>query len=646
MADLLLLPIILPLIGGFVNLFIPKKRRLLREAMTILLLLASFLFTLVLFTFGKLTYVWYLLPQSAWSGPELAFTLASDPFRSFILLATVFFGLLIAIYSIRKMAENSRVKEYYTYLLWTISASALAILSDNLIIFLFAWGGVAILLYLLIALGKPGSERAANKALVMVGGSDILMLIGTALIYHLTGTLNMSEIRIPLQGTLPIIAFLLFLVGALTKAGSIPFHTWIPDAAEFAPVPVMALLPASLDKLLGIYLLARLTLHLFPVIPNSPISILLMALGSLTIIAAVAMALMQKNLLKLLSYHAVSQVGYMVLGIGTGVPIGIIGGLFHMINNAIYKTGLFLSAGAVEYETGETKLERLGGLAKAMPLTFFTTLFTALAISGVPPLNGFFSKYLIYQGVLELSQGGYGPNWSFIIFLVVALFGSVLTLASFLKVLHSVFFGERPKNLPLVKEVGLSMTLPMVILAFLCLIFGIFVQIPIRYFIGPILGLTEVGGIQFTAFWAGGPTILIILGLIFGFILYRLFQSGKRARVSQVFVGGELISPAPEAVVTLPDGGQTKTDVIDIDEAKIPGTYFYDSVKSIKFLNETYRIAENKFFDIYEHLKNIIGVFVKGFKALHSGLLTTYIGWLFLGGAIIILVFIALLLGL
>lgn len=645
MSDLLLLPIVIPLIGGLVNLFISQRSKFLREAMTVLLLFASFLFGTVIFTLGRLVYIWRIIPQLSWSGPGLDFILISDSFRGFILLASLFFGLLVAIYSIRKMAENPQIKEYYTYLLWTISASAVAILSDNLIIFLFAWGAVAILLYLLISLGKLGAEKAANKALVMIGGSDIAMLIGTAIIYHITGTLTMSSINIPLKGTLPIIAFLLLLIGALTKAGAMPFHTWIPDSAEYAPVPVMALLPASLDKLLGIYLLARLSLNLFKVIPNSAMSILLMVIGSLTIIAAVAMALMQKNLLKLLSFHAVSQVGYMVLGIGTGIPLGIIGGLFHMINNAIYKTGLFLGAGAVEYQTGETKLEKLGGLAKFMPITFFTILITALAISGVPPLNGFFSKYLIYQGVLELSQSQSGTNWSFIIFLVVALFGSVLTLASFLKVLHSVFFGERPKNLPLVKEVGLSMTLPMVILALLCLIFGIFVQIPIHHFITPILGLTEIEGIQLTAFWTAGPTILIILGLVLGFMIYLFLKPGKRARVSEIFVGGELISPASEAIVTLPNGGQTKTAVVDIDEAKIPGTYFYDSVKSIKFLNETYRIAENKFFDIYEHFRNIVGISVKGFKALHSGLLTTYLGWLLLGGAIIILVFIALLLG-
>jgi len=643
MGEILLYPILLPLLGGIIILLLPKKVKSLWGIVASLFTFLSFLFSGLLSLFPTLL---LSFPQIQWPKVGWEFLLTSEPFRNFILLGTFFFGFLISLYSIRKMARNQRLREYYVYFLWTIAFSGLAILSDNFLLFLFAWGVVAVFLYLLISLGKPGAERAANKALVMVGGSDILMLLGVVIIYQITGTLRMSEIRIPLAGGLPIVAFLLILVGALTKAGAMPFHTWIPDSAEFAPVPVMALLPASLDKLLGIYLLARLSLNLFPVVPNSPISILLMAIGSLTIIAGAAMALVQRDLLRLLSYSTVSQVGYMVLGIGTGIPVGIIGGLFHMVNNAIYKTCLFLGAGAVEERTDETKLDKLGGLSKEMPLTFFAMLISALAISGVPPLNGFFSKYLIYQGVIELSQPKYGSNWLFVIFLVIALFGSVLTLASFLKVLHSVFLGAKLKVLRPVREVGVSMVIPMLLLAFLCIIFGVFVSLPLRHFILPILGLTEISAIHPTGFWTAGPTILIILGLIIGFILYYLLRPGKKARVSEVFVGGELISPTPEAFVTLPDGGQTKTSVIDVNEGSLPGTYFYDSVKSLKSINEIYRIAENKFFDIYDQLRSIFSLFVKGLVRLHSGLLTTYIGWLLLGGAIILWVFITLLLGL
>ena len=213
-----------------------------------------------------------------------------------------------------------------------------------------------------------------------------------------------------------------------------PFHTWVPDFGEKVDAPVSAFLPASLDKLLGIYLLARCVLDLF--VPTPAMYGMLMLLGAVTVISAVLMALVQHDLKRLLSYHAVSQVGYMILGIGTGTAIGLAGGLFHMLNNTVYKTALFLCAGVIEKETGTTDLDRLGGLAKLMPVTFLTCTVAALSISGIPPLNGFASKWMIYQGIIS---GGEGAGLGWIVWLAVAMLGSALTLASFVKVLHATF---------------------------------------------------------------------------------------------------------------------------------------------------------------------------------------------------------------
>ncbi len=200
-------------------------------------------------------------------------------------------------------------------------------------------------------------------------------------------------------------AFILLMIGAIGKAGAMPFHSWIPDAALDAPLPFMALLPGSIEKLLGIYLLARFSLDLFTLAPGTWVSTVLMVIGAATIILAVMMALVQKNYKRLLSYHAISQVGYMILGIGTGLPIGIVGGLFHMVNNAIYKSCLFLTAGAVEKQAGTTDLEKLGGLARSMPVTVICFIVAAVSISGVPPFNGFFSKEMVYDAALEERLG-------------------------------------------------------------------------------------------------------------------------------------------------------------------------------------------------------------------------------------------------
>jgi formate hydrogenlyase subunit 3/multisubunit Na+/H+ antiporter MnhD subunit len=630
---LLLLPILLPLLVGLFILFYPQKE--LKPGrnpvffVSLLSMIISFIAGVFIFAQGKITYNLQLIPEADWSGPGINFDLVAYHFSNFILLASLFFGLIITIY-----AYAQKQKTFFSYLLMTIGASALVVLSNNLVVLLLAWGGVAILLYLLIGLGRRGSETAANKALVMVGGSDILMLLGAGLIYFQTGTLTMSEISIPLQGALPIIAFILLLIGALTKAGAMPFHSWIPDSAEYAPVPVLAFFPGALDKLLGIYLLARLTLNLFKLTPGSAMSILLMVIGSVTIVAAVFIALVQKNLLKLLSFHAVSQVGYMVLGIGTAIPLGIIGGLFHMLNNAIYKSCLFLCGGAVESQTGETNLEKLGGLARFMPITFTASLVSALAISGIPPLNGFVSKWLVYQGVISSTK-----IHSFsVIFLLAAMFGSVLTLASFLKVLHSTFLGEKSKEIIKVKEVGFGMVLPMVILALLSIGLGVFAQLPIRYLIGPFLGpqavvLSPIG------LW--NPTLatgLILISAVLGFFIYSL-RKVRKVKVLQAFIGGEAVSPEQKATVSLPDGGETLTGVVDINEAKFPGTYFYDSIKRMKLVDESYKIADRKFFDLYENTKKFIFVIVRGLVKLQTGILSTYLGYIFLGGLIIFLAF-------
>ncbi|MEO0091372.1 MAG: proton-conducting transporter membrane subunit [candidate division WOR-3 bacterium] len=618
----LAIPVLVPLIVGLLIALYSKRELKSWKNMVY--------FLTVLVTVFIFAYTLYLVLNVGWR-INMGNWLLLYPFSGFILLATLLFGFLIAVYSYNQMR-----KSYFVYLLWTISVSCLAILSNNLVVLLLAWGAVAVLLYLLVSLGKPGAEVSAYKALVMVGGSDILMLIGVAIVYYLTGTLTMNEISVPLQGAMPIIAFILLLIGALTKAGAMPFHTWIVDSAEKAPVSVMALLPASLDKLLGIYLLTRISLDLFKVLPGSAMSIVLMIIGSISIIAAVSMALVQKNVLKLLSFHAVSQVGYMVLGIGTGVPIGIIGGLFHMINNAIYKSALFLGAGAVEERTHETSLEKLGGLAKYMPITFLVMFISSMAISGIPPLNGFASKWLVYQGVIEVAKS----NSYAIFFLVIAMFGSVLTLASFLKVLHSIFLGEKSKTISKVKEVGLGMYLPMLILAILCIALGIFANIPINYLFSIALG-TPVSTI---GIWNSNlTTILLIVGIILGSIVYLLRKQPK-IRTSEVFIGGEVVSPEPQVVVSLPDGGETKTGVVDIEEAKIPGTYFYDSIKKIKLLDDIYRVADNKFFDIFEQAKKTISLVIKTGRRIHNGLLQTYLGWLFLGAIVVIAIYLILLL--
>jgi formate hydrogenlyase subunit 3/multisubunit Na+/H+ antiporter MnhD subunit len=524
-----------------------------------------------------------------------------------VFLVAAFITLLIVLYSFKFMEGKERLGEYYGYILMTLGATAGAVFANDYIMLLLFWGVLGITLYMLIGLGGPGASSAAKKTFIIVGGADALMILGIGLVWMITGNPQIGFRQLPLNHIFPILAFLALSAGAFAKAGAIPLHSWIPDSAESAPTTVMAFLPGALDKLLGIYLLTRICVDIFRLEPNSAMSILLLIIGSVTIIAAVMGALVQHNLKKLLSFHAVSQVGYMILGIGTGIPVAIAGGLFHMLNNVIYKSLLFLSGGAVEKETGTTELSRLGGLARFMPLTFFATLIAALSISGVPPFNGFVSKWMIYQGVIEL--GKTSPYW--MIWLVAAMFGSALTLASFMKILHATFLGQWSEVTSSAKEVHWTMWLPMIILAALCVIFGVFAYaLPLAWFILP-----AIKGVVYTGFWKPTlATLLILAGLVVGLIIYWL---GKVRAVSPkpAYVGGELL---------------------DEKLVKVSGINFYNTIRNWGPLHWIYALSERRFFDVYEIGSKITFGFSGMLKRLHNGLLHTYLAWMFLGVIILL----------
>lgn len=547
--------------------------------------------------------IWGLYGQSA--------LFRVDNLSAFVLLFAALFGVLIVIYSIGFMKDEISGGNYYAYILATIAGSIGVILANNLFLFISFWGFLGITLYLLINTGGEEAKSAAKKTLIIIGGSDAIMLLGLAIIWRLSGTMDMNAISIPLDSGPAIYAFVLLALGAFAKAGAMPLHTWIPDSSEAAPLPVMAFLPASLDKLLGIYFLARLSLDIFAVKMNSAVSMFLMVIGAVTIIAAVMMALIQHNMKRLLSYHAVSQVGYMVLGIGTANPVGIAGGLFHMLNHAIYKCALFLAAGAVEKKAGTTELDRLGGIAHFMPITFTSFLVGSLAISGIPPFNGFVSKWMVYQGIVELGKSG-GRLW--IIWLAAAMFGSALTLASFMKVSHAVFLGQRGdfKGSEL-KEVGVTMWLPMAVLAVLCILFGIFAfAIPLKYFIIPAVG-EEV---SYAGLWQPGlATVLILIGLAIGALIYFI-GTIKTIRSVEPFIGGEVL-PAEE---------------------RPTGAEFYNTIADIPIFRGIYNMAKKGLFDVYE-LGSRLTFSVSGYlQRLHNGVLPTYLVWCLIGMLILFMV--------
>ena len=621
MDKILLAPVFLPLIAGFVLLFLPNRLRSISSVATLVISIITFVLGVTIFIGGKADFMWSILNLGErMGGLELQLMLSAGPLGAFMLMFAMGFGLLITLYSLKSVGkEMLRTNEYYGSVLLTIGGSAGILLCNHLLFLLIFWEIVTVSLYLLISTGGKNTNFAATKSYAMIGASDAAFMLGIFMVWAISGTFVISEISLAATSALPVIAFLLLLVAAITKAGALPMHTWMPTTGEYAPASVMALLPAAIDKLLGIYLLVIIVRQLFT-IQTGILTTLLAIIGAATLIIAVMVAMVQHNLKKLLSYHAISQVGYMILGIATGSPVGIAGGIFHMLNNAIYKCCLFLCGGAVEQQTGTAELDRLGGLGRKMPVTFATCLIAALSISGIPPLNGFVSKWMIYQGIIDMgttqtgSTAGLWPLW-----LTCAMFGSALTLASFVKLIHSMFLSRLPQELKEVKEVSPVQTVPMAVLALLCVLFGVFYMVPLNQFIYPALNALGIDteGVIWGTWQSGLATILIIVGIGIGLIIWAVGRLSKNVRIVPTWTCGEI---------------QTN------EQMAIPGTHFYKTVSQMGGLQQLYKGQEKGYFDTYDQ-SGRVGLALTAFlRWLHSGILPMYLTWVTLGLLIVLFV--------
>jgi len=586
---------------------------------------------------GTLKETWHTLL------PKLTAAFYLDRLSTLVVLATTILVLLVTIYAWGGLSGNARRGEFLAYGLWAMSGAVLAASADNLILMLVGWELVSVMLFYLVTIGGDRARYSAGKTMVMLGLGDGALLLGIVLLFFVPGvhSLSLNKIinytqphpAVAGQGAtaLAVAAFGLFAVAGLVKAGAMPLHTWLPKAAEGAPPAVMALLPASVDKLLGIYLLTRAGLFIFNWNGAGAFSpqLLLMILGAGTVILSVMAALVQHDLKKLLAFHAVSQVGYMIMGIATGTTIGVIGGVFHMLNHSLYKSLLFLGAGAIERRAGTTDLARLGGLGRKMPMTFMSMFVASMSISGVPPFNGFVSKWMIYAGLLQFA---FTPDSSplgsaAIIFLVLAMFGSALTLASFVKVLHSAFMGAPTRECQGGREVGATMWLPMLVLSGLCLALGVAPYYLISTFLSPIaqeaglpavaggiwnvplgLGLAPAAGAFWNPMLAGG---LIVAALAGGALVF-LLGTFRRARTVRPFHSGE-------------------TSMFSTEETRFPGTGFYGTVTELFALRTIYRDAAEGAYDLYEIVGDAGERLIGLGKELHNGVLPTYLGFCMLG---------------
>jgi len=592
--------IAVPILIALLNIFLPT---VLRKILT----LAGLVYLL---------YQSYLLYKGAGETAYL-FNLpifAIDKMALFTLIFIQVMSFIILIFSLKGVNQDIERGFFILYPM-TIGVSNGIIASVNTIGFLVFWGLSGVMLYLFGLLGRTASTpQSAKKTFIIVGGSDVFLILGLIMLWHLQPghSWNLWNIQMPMSGELAYVTFFCILIAAFAKAGGFPFHTWLPDFSQDAPVESVAFLPASLDKLVGIYLLARLSVSLFVV--NLNIQMIIITLGALTVISAVMMAMIQHNGRRLLGYHAVSQVGYMIMGIGSGNPLALIGGLFHLINNAIYKTELFLTLGSVEKRTATNNLDELSGLGRNMRLTFLAALTGALAISGIPPLNGFFSKWLIYQGLIEKMQS-IAPGYQIwlLVCLILAVFGSALTLASFMKFIHAIFLGKRPAKWNSIKEAPFNQWFATGILAVICIGFGLLAMpIPITRLIAPIV--QESGLTIPTVLGSYAPLRLLVLfgaAFLVGIVIY---WTTRKVRFDDNYLGGM------EA----------------LEKFRITGTEFYNEIRNMWPLKPAYDAAEKKHFDVYNLGERCTRFFAGLFARFHNGQLSNYNLWIVVGVLILL----------
>ncbi|MBS3806986.1 MAG: hypothetical protein KGY60_05730 [Bacteroidales bacterium] len=475
MSSLVPLYVILPLASAFL---IPVFGRLVKGFQKALLTLVLLFLTILTFhlIFGGLKEpVTYQV--GGWSpveGIPIAIYLVLDGLSAFTLLIVNLIGLLATFFAISYIKRYTAQNNFFALLSLMIAGMNGVVLTGdmfNMYVFLEI---AVIASYALVAFGIEKTELEASFKYQVLGGiASLLILLAIGMLYWKTGTLNLADISGILKEEPPdlFLTFtqILLISGFGMKAAMIPFHAWLPDAHSSAPAPISAMLSGVLIKAVGIYALLRLFFNMFAL--TYEISLVITVIGALSMVIGVFLAIGQWDLKRLLAYHSISQMGYVVIAVGMGMilmvqggdrsvaALAIAGGLFHMINHAVFKGLLFLNAGAIEYVTGTRNLKMMGGLFKSLPVTSTTSLGASLSISGIPPFNGFFSKLIIIVAAIK---------GEFYLLAILAVLVSIVTLASFMKFQRYAFFNKSTFSKK-IREVPFAMSLSMVVLVVLCL---------------------------------------------------------------------------------------------------------------------------------------------------------------------------------
>ena len=485
-----ILSIMVLFFGAFINAAFGRNNPKIRKRVVVAAITISFLLVVAMIPHvmveGNVIGYWLSnwAPEMGWA---FGIGLEVDAFGLFFGLIISTAVLISGLYSFEYMSHDDGLVHYYSlYLMLSGGVLGLVFSGDLFNVFVM----IEIMTFSAVALTafrttKYGALEAAFKYLVVGSIGSTCVLIGTALLYLQTHTLNMAQIAalIPESANgMTFVAFAFLFIGFATKAFIFPFQPLAADAHAVAPSSISVLISGVLTKT-GVYGILRVAYILYQSMDQESVRFLLIVFGTLSMFICVTMALAQHDFKRLLAFHSISQVGYVITAAGLGTALGISGGLYHAMNHTLFKSLLFLTAGAVLHQTGTTNLDELGGLSKRMPKTTVLFLIGAGSISGLPPFNGFASKWMMYQAAYEAAAAR--GNFVYVVALIFMMLTSVLTLASFIKVTQSAFFGQLPKKYEKIKEVPNSMVFPMSALAALCILTGILPNVVEKYLLGP-----------------------------------------------------------------------------------------------------------------------------------------------------------------
>ncbi len=488
---------------------------------------------------------------------KIPFSFQIDALSSLFLLIITGVGFLIHVYSASYMHHESKehFARYFSYLNLFVFSMLLLVMGGNFVILFIGWEGVGLCSYLLIGYWFKNTEYnyAARKAFVMNRIGDLAFLIAIFMIIAKVGSVNFSDVFSTdglqkLSPSVTMITLLLF-IGATGKSAQIPLYTWLPDAMA-GPTPVSALIHAATMVTAGIYMIARSNV-LYSLSEVTPT--IVAYIGLATALLAATIALKQNDIKKVLAYSTVSQLGYMFLALGVGAYTAAV---FHVMTHAFFKALLFLGSGSVIHAMGgEQDIRNMGGLSKKLKWTFFTFTIGCIAIAGIPPFSGFFSKDAILLSAFEKNPVLYG----------IALFTALLTAFYMFRLLFVTFTGKfrgTPEQENHLHESPALMTVPLIILAILSIVGG-FVNIPevfskggenLTEFLAPVIAKHEGHTVSHSTEYLlmGVSTVLILATIAFAWVRFRNYRPAESKGAGKVFENKWYVDELYDKVIVNP----------------------------------------------------------------------------------------------